>query len=85
MPTNWQRLCTSVLDSGSVVSTTDVTTESPLDEAQTLDSTVAAFKQRMNEVLLKVARKFFSGGLAPLDEDDQKYKEDRARLLLAPE
>ena len=54
VPTNWQRLCTSVLDSGSVVSITDVTTENPPDEEQALDSTAAAFMQSMNDALLKL-------------------------------
>ena len=51
MPTNWQRLC---FDSGSVVSTTVMTTDNPPDEEQALDSTAAAFMQIMNEVLLKL-------------------------------
>ena len=54
VPTNWERLCTSVIDSASVVSTTVVTDDNPPDEEQALDSTAAAFMQSMNEVLLKL-------------------------------
>ena len=54
VPTNWERLCTSVIDSASVVSTTVVTTDNPPDEEQALDSTAAAFMQSMNDALLKL-------------------------------
>ena len=54
VPTNWERLCTSVIDSASVVSTTVVTDDNPPDEEQALDSTAAAFMQSMNDALLKL-------------------------------